>query len=279
MVNFLLRLFPDRNKVAISRGYGRKTKGFYPVTATSTANEVGDEPLMLSYKNPDTQFFVSEKRVAGYQKAVELLPNTNLFVFDDVFQHRHIKTTLNILLCDYHRPFYTDYVLPMGRLRESRKGAKRADVVIVTKCPLKLKNSQNNLILKKIGTYTKAKVFFASYLPNTPKNCKGETLMVDQPVILLSALANNYIFYQEQSQTYTILNHFAYKDHHAFTPDDVKEILTKYPQTNVITTEKDYVKLKPLFTDEELKYIFVTEIDVKMHDDESFREYIRSKIV
>lgn len=279
MVHFLLNLFPERHKVVISRGYGRKTKGFYSVTEISTADEVGDEPLMLSGKNPDTQFFVSEKRVAGYQKAVELLPNTNLFVFDDVFQHRHIKTSLNILLCDYNRPFYSDFILPIGRLRESKKGAKRADVVIVTKCPAILNNSENNLILQKIRKYSKARIFFASYLPSTPQNHKGVVLTIDQPVVLLSALANNHIFYQEQSQTYTILNHFAYKDHHAFTADDVKEIITKYPQKNLITTEKDYVKLKPLFTDEELKYIFVTEIVVKMHDDESFREYIRAKIV
>jgi len=275
MVNHLIYLLNDRHIAVISRGYGRKTRGFLPITKESTPETVGDEPCMMARSNPDIKFFVSEDRVKGYELALKADPAINTFIFDDVFQHRYLKPQIRILLSDYQRPFYHDHVLPYGRLREARTGADRADIIIVTKCPVNLTETEKEVIRQHIRAYSRPEVpvFFAAYLPEPPVNERKEVLPQGKEVVLVSALADNEQFYRQQAARYTIEKHFSFRDHYKIPRTKVDEILESGKP--VITTGKDMVKLRELLSPEELPRFYVPEIAVKMED--SFSNYIRSQ--
>lgn len=276
MVNYLCRLLPDRRIGVISRGYGRKTRGFLPLTPESTPETAGDEPCMMARHNPEVSFFVSEDRVKGYHLAHRAYPEINTFIFDDVFQHRYLQPHLRILLSDYQRPFYHDHVLPYGRLREAQTGARRADIIIVTKCPENLHEAEKEAIIHNIRLYSRpeAPVFFAVYSPEPPVNEHGQELAPGEEVILVSGLANNEPFYHQQAGHYKIARHFAFRDHYKIPPSKIREILAS--RKPVITTGKDMVKIRELVDPEELSRFYIPEITVKM--DNSFSNYIRRQM-
>lgn len=276
LVNYLCRLLQDRQTGVISRGYGRKTKGFLPVTPESTPEEVGDEPCMMAKRNPGVRFFVSEDRVKGYHLAVQACPQLNTFIFDDVFQHRYLQPHLRILLTDYQHPFYHDHVLPYGRLREARKGAYRADMVLVTKCPENLGEEEKEEITNRIQVYSRPEVpvFFAVYSPEPPVNAVGRVLPPGEEVVLVSALADNRQFYRQQAENYRILRHFAFRDHYKIPAKKIREILSAGKP--VITTEKDMIKIRELADTKDLPCFYIPEITVKM--DDSFGNYIRRRM-
>jgi tetraacyldisaccharide 4'-kinase len=139
-VEYLVRLLKDqRQLVTLSRGYGRQTKGFLIADEQANAATIGDEPMQFYQKfGHQIKVAVGEKRVPAIEQILRLYPKTEIILLDDAFQHRAVRPCFSILLSDYHRPFYTDFVLPAGRLRESRKGAGRADAVIFSKCPQNL---------------------------------------------------------------------------------------------------------------------------------------------
>lgn len=273
MVNYLCRLLGDRKLGVISRGYGRKTKGFLPITAESTPEMAGDEPCMMARDNPNVRFFVSEDRVKGYQLAHQAHPEINTFIFDDVFQHRYLKPHLRILLSDYRRPFYSDHVLPYGRLRESRSGAQRADIIVVTKCPEGLGEEEKKAITDHVRVYSRPEipVFFAVYSPELPLNELRQELPRGEEVILVSALADNTQFYRQQAENYSVIRHYTFRDHYKIPVSKLREILE--PGKPVITTGKDMVKIRELLTPPDLPRFYVPEITVKI--DDSFSNYIR----
>ena len=276
MVNYLCTLLHDRQIGVISRGYGRKTRGFLALTPESTPELAGDEPCMMARHNPAVKFFVSEDRVKGYHLAQQAHPEIDTFIFDDVFQHRYLKPHLQIMLSDYHRPFYQDHVLPYGRLRESRIGAKRADAIVVTKCPADLDNAMKEKTMEEIRRYTRSDVpvFFAVYTPQTPVNEFNQSPEPGQEVILVSALANNRSFYEQQARQYKILHHYAFRDHHALSRKKLDEIMRG--ETPIITTGKDWVKLRLLLNANELKRFYIP--DIRVEADQSFGEYIRTRM-
>lgn len=272
ITDFLLTNIQDKKLAVISRGYGRKTSGFLEIKADYTAGEAGDEPLMLFQKHPDKHFFVSEKRVKGYKQAIAKYPDIDCFIFDDVFQHRYIKPHFNILLTDYHKPFYKDRVLPWGRLREAKRGAGRADLIVVTKVPGDLDDSAKGVIRKNIGKYAGCPVIFAEYRPLKPVNSNGERLEPGADVVLVSALANNAHFFSQQSTDFSILKHYAFRDHYRFTVNDINEIFKDYLDVPVITTAKDWVKIKDLVENQQQNMFYIPEIVIK--PDSDIRKYI-----
>ena len=136
-IEYLIRLLADTYQVAsLSRGYGRKTKGYILADEHANAEQIGDEPMQFFQKfGSKISVVVSEKRVEGVQQLLQEKPTTELILLDDAYQHRYITPSFNILLMDYHRPFYEDLTFPAGRLRERRRGANRADCIVVSKCP------------------------------------------------------------------------------------------------------------------------------------------------
>ncbi|MFN8346770.1 MAG: tetraacyldisaccharide 4'-kinase [Spirosomataceae bacterium] len=251
-IEYLIRhLRSYYNLATLSRGYGRKTKGFLQADSQSTAANIGDEPLQLYRKfGKDTPIYVCEKRAEGLQRIEKGLQKPEIVLLDDAFQHRAVCPHLNLLLTDYGRLFYEDYLLPMGLLRESKQGAKRAQAVIVTKCPPRLSASEKTAIVKKIGAYTRehTPVFFSAfdYAAPIPYFDSLPALTPHSACQLVSGIAQPFTFEQAASDFFTVMNHSAKGDHHDFTKEEVKRLAETSDKLPVLTTEKDWVKIKPI---------------------------------
>jgi tetraacyldisaccharide 4'-kinase len=240
----------------LSRGYGRRTTGFREAGPTESAATIGDEPLQLYRKfGHQVRVFVGERRADAIRTIQTNYPAIRQMLLDDAYQHRAVKPHLNVLLMDFNRPFYADYPFPAGRLRERRKGARRADVVVVTKCPASLDPSTKQQIRQTISRYTRPGIliFFAGLHYDRPVPFAGGTAVepLDE-VILLSGLANADPLEQYVQQTFTMKGQHRFADHWAYSRTDLDRICSALkPGVSVLTTEKDWVKLEPLMTPDE----------------------------
>lgn len=250
-IEYLIHLLNSRFQLAVlSRGYGRKTKGFGQARIDSTANEIGDEPLQLYGKfRGEIPVYVCEKRAEGLQKIEVTAPDTQLILLDDAFQHRAILPNLNLLLTDYGRLFYKDHLLPTGLLRESKQGAKRAQAIIVTKCP-ELRKEDKLQITDKIRRYShpETPVFFSAFdyaLP-VPYFDVSPDLQYNSTCWLVSGIAQPRTFEQAASHFFTLKGHSAMNDHHVFTEEEVLRWVKVSESCPILTTEKDWVKIKPI---------------------------------
>ncbi len=251
MVEYLIRLLQPNYKLAIlSRGYGRKTKGFKIANANDTAATIGDEPFQIFKKfTPEINVVVGEDRAYAIPMLLQELEGTHGVILDDAFQHRSVIPGFSILLTEYSNPFFSDFILPVGRLREARSGAIRADVVVVTKCSPQLSEDEMMEFENAIRKYTDRAVFFSKIRHGEPVGFGTSEAKLTKQVILISAIANSHILEEYVSKTYTLLKHFDFRDHYTITGSDLKEIeslLKKYPdgEVSILTTEKDMVKLR-----------------------------------
>lgn len=249
MVEYLIDLLsPDFKLATLSRGYRRKSRGFILVDQQQSATTVGDEPWQLFSKYGDqVTVSVGEERVLAIPQIIQERPQTEVILLDDAFQHRRIDAHFNILVSDYNRPFYRDFLLPAGRLREARKGASRAQAVVITKCPQQLSNDEQEAIRATIVRYTQAPVWFSSILYGKPQALKDQQVWpTPAQVILVSGLADAHSLKQYVRSEFTLIRHFDYPDHHHYTTANLKEInqfAEQHPQAVVLTTEKDVTKL------------------------------------
>jgi len=246
MVQYLIKLLMSRYKVAtLSRGYGRRTKGIRIAGEADNATTLGDEPFQF-YKNFRNRITVAvgEERALAIPYILHEQPETQVILLDDAFQHRKVKPTFQILLTDYNRPFYQDFVLPAGQLREARSGAGRADVIIVTKCPADLSDDARAEMEKHIRKYSEKPVFFATIHYCNPVRFTNRSLWQDN-IVLVSGVANPKPFEQYVKQFFNVVKHVVFKDHHVYTPEDVHSLVFKAIDHDacIVTTEKDAVKL------------------------------------
>jgi tetraacyldisaccharide 4'-kinase len=235
----------------LSRGYGRRTRGFRLADAAATAATIGDEPLQ-HYQDFGGQIpvAVAEDRRAGLLRLLASKPELTTIVLDDAYQHRRVRPTLSILLTEQQRPFYADYVLPAGRLRESRAGARRADVVIVTKCADTLGTAQRQDITQRVRQYARPNVpvLFSTYAYGKPVAVGSLKMPPSADIILLTGIAQpeplrTYL----AAAGYRIKHHASFADHHAFTAADVAAVAAQLqPGQCVFTTQKDAVRLLEL---------------------------------
>lgn len=249
-VEYLLRLLQAYKVATLSRGYKRQSKGFLLADTQSTAKSIGDEPYQYYRDFPGVTVAVSEDRVAGIAQLLQRVPETEVVVLDDAMQHRPVQPSLNLLITDYNRPFYRDFVLPAGLLREPRQGARRADAVIVSKCPQTLDLQEQALIRRKIGKYIVdgTPVFFSAFTYGEPVQM-GLPETLAKKVLLLTGIANaaplkEYLL----SQGYAIVQHLEYPDHYAYRPQDLQKLQQLLLQSeiagaHILTTRKDAVKL------------------------------------
>lgn len=247
MVEYLIRLLKDQFKIAVlSRGYGRKSVGIKLLTQSDTVRQVGDEPMQVFRKFGDSvTVAVGEDRLMAIPQILHERPETDLIILDDVYQHRKVKPALNLLLTTHDSPFYFDFIFPVGWLREPRRGARRADAVIVTKCPSNITTDAMAAMRAAIAKYSHAPVYFTALQYDEPV-AFGQAQNITGPVVLVSAIANNYLFKNYCGQRFDIVKHFAFEDHHFCTEVELKEItaFAKSKNACVVTTEKDMVKLK-----------------------------------
>ena len=249
-VEYLLRLLGKYRTATLSRGYKRKSSGFLLADEQSTATTLGDEPFQYHRDFPGVSVAVCEKRAKGMELLQHLVPDLDLVVLDDAMQHRAVAPSLNLMLTDFNRPFYRDFVLPAGLLREPRRGARRASAVIVSKCPPNLNASLRRTITQHVSKYTAAgtPVFFSSFTYGAPV-AVGNQLKLSKELILLTGIANPAPLQQYlASEGYTIRQVLVYPDHHQYTMQDlikVKKLLydPNLQGASVLTTRKDAVKL------------------------------------
>lgn len=252
MVELLVRKLNHRFKVAtLSRGYKRKTRGYVLASEQTTSLEIGDEPMQFHRKFPDVPIAVGEERIVAIPQLLHDRPETEVIILDDAFQHRAIKAGLNILLTDYNNLFTRDFYLPTGDLRDSRNSYKRAEIIVVTKCPPGIAQEERDAIIKEIEPLQHQQVFFASISYGKPYHILSghEINFTEQTeVLLVTGIANprplkKYL--EECNQTYFQIQ---YSDHHIFTIDDFNEIVARFESIQseskiILTTEKDATRL------------------------------------
>lgn len=250
MIEYLIRLTKDNYKVAtLSRGYKRKTEGFIVANKSTTASDIGDEPLQFYSKFGDEIIVsVEAQRTVGIA-ALRNLPNSpEIVLLDDAFQHRKVTAGFNILLTPYNDLYANDFMLPAGNLREPRSGAKRADVIIVTKCPQEVSDEMQTRIVKKLRPRNGQLVFFTTiaYAENIQNETESLALssLKKEEFILVTGIANpkpllQYLNYQGLSYV-----HMKYPDHHHFSESEINTIQQKAGNKRILTTEKDFMRLQ-----------------------------------
>ncbi|KXX68844.1 tetraacyldisaccharide 4'-kinase [Flammeovirga sp. SJP92] len=257
-VEFLIQNFSKKYKVGIlSRGYGRTTKGPIYADEIATAKTIGDEPMQYHSKYNDVEVVVAEQRVLG----MPFFMNSDIIVLDDAFQHRAINRDLNIMLSDFSAPFFNDDVLPLGRLRENRNGASRADIIIFTKVKKALSKEDIQHYVQETHKYApKANVFFTSikYGELYPINETSKKGINEKEVYVMTSIAKpepmlEYIDKQLQRE---VVRHFKFRDHYSFTEKTIQRIENEIGKNKVVmVSEKDAVKLRPLLRNSSLQFI------------------------
>ena len=291
-IEYLIKLLrPYINVATLSRGYKRKTKGFRFVRLNDNALIAGDEPLQYRRKYRDIVVAVGESRAIAIPQMLQQYPDTQAILLDDAYQHRAVTPSLNILLTSYEAPFYDDYLLPGGRLREFREGYQRADLILVTKCPDQLDQNERQAIIAKIDPLDHQQIFFTRYIYGNPYSFydprRRLSLTSDLDVILVSAIANTDYLVSYLSQYVDEVHSMDYEDHRIFTDQDIAYINTVYQQRNtkrkiILTTEKDAMRLDLHRSSiAEKKWpLFVLPVQVDFLDDrERFDNFVKNNLL
>lgn len=271
-VEYLIRLLKVKYQVVtLSRGYGRKTKGFILADATANAETIGDEPMQFYQKfEKEIAVAVGEKRVKAIEQILKQKPDTEVIILDDAFQHRAVKPSLNILLIDYNRPIDEDYPFPAGRLRERRQGARRADIIVITKCPVGLNLEEQFFFKNRMKPYSKENtpILFTKILYGKPLNCRSESIVLKdtEPTLLISGIAKPEPFENYVRQNFNLSSHVIFKDHYSYSEKDIFLILSSMPMLTkaILMTEKDMVKFKPFLNHDLLKDISLFYLPIEI---------------
>lgn len=278
MIEFLLEFLLPNNKVAtLSRGYGRKTQGYRLVTIEEKAANVGDEPLQFKNKFKSAIVAVDENRRIGIAK-LENEHHPDLILLDDAFQHRKVKAGLNILLTRYNDLYKNDFMLPAGNLREPISGAGRAKIIVVTKCPKNLNVIEQENIRSTLNLRNYQQLFFSyiSYNDHVFNGLKKISLqeLVGKEISLVTGIANPVSLLEYLKDSGISFQHLNFPDHHNFTSVEIKKIAQS---KLVITTEKDFMRLKG---EVELEKLFYLPIKMKfVRDTEEFNKRISNFVL
>ena len=252
MAEYLIRLLTNKYKVAtLSRGYKRKTKGFAIADDTTTAVDIGDEPMQLHKKFPGITVAVAEERVVGIPQLLHARPATEVIILDDAFQHREVRAGLNILLTEYGDLYTRDFILPAGNLRDVKSSSKRAHLIVVTKCKSHLTEEDKQDIIKELNPLADQQVFFTKIEYATPYHLFTKEMRFiehDCHILLICGIANPAPLKEtltDYTDTYEMIR---FGDHHIFTVDDLSEIKKQFSKIDsankiILTTEKDGVRL------------------------------------
>lgn len=253
MTEYLLRLLAPRyNMAVLSRGYKRKTNGYLLAGQNTTALEIGDEPMQFHKKFPEVAVAVGEARIEAIPQLLHDRPETKAIILDDAFQHRAIKAGLNIVLTDFSNPYWHDTYLPTGELRDNRKSAARANIIIVTKCPPDLSDTIRTNYIRRIRPRPGQKVFFTSIEYGKPYHIisgQETELSMDMELLLVCGIANPVPLKNHLEAAVEFYIEKNYNDHHIFSIDDWNDIVEKFNGLEgnrkiILTTEKDAVRLE-----------------------------------
>ena len=248
-IEYLIRLLKLHQLAVLSRGYGRKTKGFLLADASKTAIDLGDEPLQFYKKFKNIIVAVDEDRVHG----IEQLNTADVVLLDDAFQHRKVKAGFYIVLTKFSELFSNDFLLPTGNLRERRVGVKRANAVVITKCPNTITIEDQNDTEKLIRRYFNGPIFFSTIkYANVLLSVNAEEIktseIIDYEVLLVTGIANPTPMLDYLSALNCTYTHVKFSDHHQFTEKEIKGLQQQFSTLKaekkiILTTEKDFVRL------------------------------------
>lgn len=278
LVVYLIEQFKDTQQVVVlSRGYGRKTKGLQIANENSTAEDIGDEPLMYWKRfNHEIPVIVAEERKVGVQYIENNFPNA-LIILDDAFQHRKVKAGYSIVCMTYDRPLFKDFVFPAGNLRESRSGLKRSNLTLITKCPEIIEASNFST---KLGIHNN-ELFYSriTYKPIPELNSNEIS-----KILLVTGIAKPEYLNRYLAEKYSVDGLF-FPDHHDFSRKDIETIQQKVAifgknSLAIVTTEKDWMRLKPF--EKELKEIgipiYIQYMSIAIENESKFIEQIKSYV-
>ncbi len=279
---YLIKLLKENYRVAeLSRGYKRKTQGFKIVETTSTVDEVGDEPLQMKRKYPSVTVSVCENRVIGVEQLMDMKPVPDVVILDDAFQHRRITPGINILLIDYNKPIKDDYLLPLGKLRESKLQARRANIIIITKCPNEITPITRRIMAKDVRLYPYQDLYFTTmvygqlcpvYPEAKPMDLFNDPRYMD--ILTVAGVAAPEYVIRHISQITSEVDSIIYPDHYNYTNEDIRKIMLRFDQLKnplkiIVTTEKDTVRLRQLELPIEMRRVlYYLPVQVKFLDRE-----------
>lgn len=285
MTELLVSFLSGQYKTAtLSRGYKRKTKGFAVADNNTTAIDIGDEPMQFHQKFPKLTVAVGEERLVAIPQLLHQVPDTEVIILDDAFQHRPVKAGYNIVLTDYKNLYTRDFILPAGDLRDVRSSMKRADCIVVTKCKSGLSEAERASIIEEIQPLEKQKVFFTEIIYDRPYHLftkeKGN-LDPSAEILLICGIANPKPlkeFLVNHVHSYDMIR---YADHHIFSSEDLKDIKKQFakltsPGKIILTTEKDATRLQKFASDLTDYPIYVLPIQHRLlfGEEDNFRRNI-----
>jgi len=285
LTDYIIHLLKKEYKVAVlSRGYGRKKQDFRYVSYNSKVKEVGDEPLMLKKKHPNIIIAVDSNKRRGVKKIIQD-NNISIILLDDGFQHRWIKAGMNILLTKYELPFYNDYLYPFGKLRENKNGAKRSDIIIITKCPNTINPITKKGMIEKLNINYHQKVYLSKIEYEDGTGLKRINNSIKKySIILVTGIEDATPLINYLNQENYKINHLKYSDHHNYTEKDCQNILDTYHKESninkiILTTDKDKVKLEEfnaIFEPVKIHHISIkTNIEMEAEFKKQIIDYVR----
>ena len=275
-IEYLIRLLSKNYKIAVlSRGYGRKSKGFIIADSNSDTNLIGDEPMQYYRKFKNIIVSVDSNRVRGVNKLIKLNSKPEIILLDDAYQHRRLKPGMSILLTKFNDLYSDDNIFPLGNLRESKSNANRADIIIVTKCDKNISKDQKRHIIQKLNIGDNQKIYFSSIKYSKMLYDKESSKLLSEfkniKFTLVTGIANSSHMVNYLKDNDFNFNHLSFKDHHNYSDSDISNINNN---EIVITTEKDYVKLYSRVTTK----LFYLPIEFLIHNEEEFNNQILNSI-
>jgi len=284
---YLINLLQNNYKVAIlSRGYGRKTSNLQIVESTSKPSEVGDEPLQLKQNNADCLVLVEKNRNKGVKHILKEFPETEVILLDDGYQHRWLKAGFNILITPYSSPYYKDSLMPVGNLRESKKGAERANAIVFSKTPENINPTLKKGMLERLHLFAHQKAYF-SHINYCTWRCisTNKEFTSDQKysITLVSGIVNPIPLLDYLQNAGHKVKHLKFADHHNYTPNDIANILSKYNKDSsakklILTTEKDATKLRVFEKEFGTANVYYLRIEIDFEDKEKFEKQLKNYV-
>jgi tetraacyldisaccharide 4'-kinase len=275
-VEYFIDLFKKEEIAILSRGYGRKTTGFLEADEKSTPQTIGDEPFQVYNKYADSaNVYVCEDRPKGILEIMKIRKPT-VILLDDAFQHQYISPHLNLLLTTYQQPFTQDEMLPVGRLREFKANANRADAIVVTKCPEEVDAAYKNLITNRIREFIDddKPIFFSRVAYQNTIGYNNQTFDSNNQTILISGIAKPELFEEYANENFSVFKRYRFNDHHQFTSKSIDDIIAVHGKVQYLTTEKDFVKIKNVVPEEFSNLFYYLPIKVSFEKENEFNDFI-----
>jgi tetraacyldisaccharide 4'-kinase len=297
-VEMLVKMLKSDYRIAVlSRGYKRKSSGFIMASRHSLVSDIGDEPMQIKNKFPDISVAVDSDRVHGVDRLLKSRHRPDVVILDDAFQHRYITPGLSIVLVDYSRPVFNDFLLPAGNLREPWKNIRRSHMVIITKCPENIFPQEMAWFTQKLHLDREQELFFTTFSYGSPEPVFPAKKGKDAPtfkqlrklhagILLVSGIANPQPLLQFLQKIVKVNETMFFADHHEFTNLDIHNISLRFHSMSgikkfIMVTEKDAVKIRELDMDEQLKKVFLfvpVEVQFLARGEKSFYKRIEKFI-